>query len=52
MKKNYQKEVPCAVMTGEVAMPDRVSVSLAELAGTMREGLLALAVGAVARHVR
>ena len=45
MKNNYQTNTTRAV-TGEVVMPDRVSVAMAELAGTMREGLLALAVGA------
>ena len=33
-------------MTAEVVMPDSVSVAMADLAGAMREGLLALAVGA------
>ena len=46
MKKNYQTNTTRAAMTGEVVMPDRVSVAMAELAGAMREGLLALAVGA------
>jgi putative transposase len=45
MKNNYQTNATRAV-TGEVVMPDRVSVAMAELAGVMREGLLALAVGA------
>jgi putative transposase len=45
MKNNYQTNTTRAV-TREVVMPDRVSVAMAELAGTMREGLLALAVGA------
>ena len=43
MQKNYQKTDigPCAPV-----VPERVSVALAELAGEVREGLLALAVGA------
>ena len=42
MQKNYQKTDigPCAPV-----VPERVSVTLAELAGEVREGLLALAVG-------
>ena len=45
MKNNYQTNATGAA-TGEVVMPHRVSVAMAELAGAMREGLLALAVGA------
>jgi len=43
VQKNYQKTDigPCAPV-----VPERVSVALAELAGEVREGLLALAVGA------
>ncbi len=45
MKKNYQtKAAPAA--TDELVMPDTVSVAMGELAETVREGLLALAVGA------
>ncbi|MFN2504408.1 MAG: transposase, partial [Acidimicrobiales bacterium] len=45
MKKNYQtKAAPAA--TDEFVMPDTVSVAMGELAETVREGLLALAVGA------
>jgi len=40
--KNYQNRV---IDTSQPAVPDTVSVALAELAGEMREGLLALAVG-------
>ncbi len=43
MRKNYQNQ---EIDTSQPAMPDTVSVALAELAGEMREGLLALAVGA------
>ena len=45
MSKDYQKSVPRAA-TGEVVMPDSVSVAMGELAGAMKEGLLAFAVGA------
>ena len=43
MRKNYQNQ---EIDTSQPAVPDTVSVALAELAGEMREGLLALAVGA------
>jgi hypothetical protein len=46
MKKNYQTATTAAVTTVESQLPDVVSVTLAELAGSLREGLLALAVGA------
>ena len=42
MRKNYQNQ---EIDTSQPAVPDTVSVALAELAGEMREGLLALAVG-------
>ena len=42
MRKNYQNE---EIDTSQAAVPERVNVALAELAGEMREGLLALAVG-------
>ena len=42
MRKNYQNG---EIDTSQPAVPDTVSVALAELAGEMREGLLALAVG-------
>ncbi len=45
MKKNYQtKAAPAA--TAELVMPDTVAVAMGDLAETVREGLLALAVGA------
>jgi len=45
VKKNYQtKTAPAA--TAELLMPDTVAVAMGELAETVREGLLALAVGA------
>jgi putative transposase len=43
VRKNYQNQ---EIDTSQPAVPDTVSVALAELAGEMREGLLALAVGA------
>ncbi len=46
MKKNYQTKTAAAATAVEATMPDAVSVTLAELAGSLREGLLALAVGA------
>jgi hypothetical protein len=46
MKKNYQTTTTRAATTVEAQVPDAVSVRLAELAGQLREGLLALAVGA------
>jgi putative transposase len=46
MKKDYQMRTAAAATAVEAVMPDAVSVTLAELAGSLREGLLALAVGA------
>jgi putative transposase len=45
MGKNYQTERVRAA-TGEVVVPDEVCVAMGELGDAMREGLLALAVGA------
>ncbi|HEV2811252.1 MAG TPA: IS256 family transposase [Acidimicrobiales bacterium] len=45
MKKNYQTKAASAALT-ELDLPDTVSVAMGDLAETMREGLLALAVGA------
>ncbi len=42
MRKTYQNE---EIDTSQPAVPETVSVALAELAGELREGLLALAVG-------
>jgi putative transposase len=42
VRKNYQNQ---EIGTRQPAVPDTVSVALSELAGEMREGLLALAVG-------
>ena len=42
VRKNYQNQ---EIDTSQPAVPEQVSVALAELAGEMREGLLALAVG-------
>ena len=46
MKKDYQTKAALAATDGLVAVPDTVSLAMAELADTVREGLLALAVGA------
>ena len=43
MRKTYQNT---EIDTSQPAVPDTVSVALGELAGELREGLLALAVGA------
>jgi putative transposase len=43
VRKNYQNQ---KIDTSQPAVPDTVSVALGELAGELREGLLALAVGA------
>ena len=42
MRKQYQNE---EIDTSRTGVPDTVSVALGELAGELREGLLALAVG-------
>src|SRR5664280_669344 len=44
--KNYQKTMPKTSTGPEVAVPDAVTISMGEIAEDMREGLLALAVGA------
>jgi transposase-like protein len=46
VKKDYQRKAASAATTSEVVLPDEVSVAMAELAGAMKEGLLAMAVGA------
>ncbi len=43
MRKTYQNE---EIDTSQPTVPEAVSVALAELAGEVQEGLLALAVGA------
>ncbi|MGH9259220.1 MAG: IS256 family transposase [Acidimicrobiales bacterium] len=45
MTKNYQTKAASVATAVEAVMPDAVSVTLAEVAGSLREGLLALAVG-------
>jgi putative transposase len=45
MKKDYQTHAPRGAMS-EIVMPDTVCVAMSELTGAVREGLLALAVGA------
>ena len=42
MKKNYQKN---AATARTPVLPEAVSVAMAELAGDVQEGLLAMAVG-------
>ena len=46
MNKNYQKKMPVALDAHGLAVPEHVTVAMAEIVGDMREGLLALAVGA------
>ena len=46
MKKDYQTRTAAVATAVEAVMPDAVRVTLAELADSLREGLLALAVGA------
>jgi len=45
MKKTYQTRTAAAA-TDELVMPESVTLAMADLAGTVEEGLLALAVGA------
>jgi hypothetical protein len=47
MTKNYHaKNTRAATLEAEIAVPETVSVAMAELAANFKEGLLALAVGA------
>ncbi|MGV8967861.1 MAG: IS256 family transposase [Cellulomonas sp.] len=46
MTKEYQRKNVVAPDVAEIAVPERVSVVMADVAQDMREGLLALAVGA------
>jgi len=46
VNKNYQKKMPVAPDAHGLAVPEHVTVAMAEIVGDMREGLLALAVGA------
>jgi putative transposase len=46
VKKNYQTDDASVATTAGVAMPESVTVAMAELTGALKEGLLALAVGA------
>ncbi len=46
MKKNYQTKDEPRATAGEVVLPVSVTLAMAELAENVREGLLALAVGA------
>ena len=45
MTKEYQRKKPGGRATLKLAVPDRVSVVMADVAQDMREGSLALAVG-------
>ncbi len=45
MKKNYQT-APAAAAIDEMRLPETVTLAMADLAGAVKEGLLALAVGA------
>lgn len=45
VKKDYQRNASRAAMS-EIEIPDVVSVAMSELTGAVKEGLLALAVGA------
>jgi putative transposase len=46
VKKNYQTDDAAAATGAGVAMPESVTLAMAELTGALKEGLLALAVGA------
>jgi putative transposase len=44
MRKNYQKKAARVATSDELVLPSAVSVAMGEIAGAVREGLLALAV--------
>jgi transposase-like protein len=46
MTKNYPKKTASKVTGDELALPDAVSVAMADIAGSVKDGLLALAVAA------
>ncbi|HEY8652534.1 MAG TPA: IS256 family transposase, partial [Dermatophilaceae bacterium] len=46
MTNKYQKNTPKTSAGPGLAVPDEVTVAMSEIADDMREGLLALAVGA------
>ncbi len=46
VNKNYQKSMTVAPDAHGLTVPEHVTVAMAEIAGDMREGLLALVVGA------
>ncbi len=46
MRKNYQTDAAAAATEDIIAVPAAVTVAMAELTGALKEGLLALAVGA------
>lgn len=46
MNKNYQTNAASAATVPELVMPDVIGIAMTDIAGAVREGLLALAVGA------
>lgn len=46
MKKNYQTSAASAATVGEFVMPEVIGIAMGDIAEAVREGLLALAVGA------
>ena len=46
MTKNYQTRAATGATPAQLALPDNVTVAMTDLAETLREGLLAVAVGA------
>lgn len=46
MKKNYQTNAASAATVPELVMPDVIGIAMGDIADAVREGLLALAVGA------
>lgn len=46
MKKNYQKTTATAGTSDDLGLPEAVTVTMAEIGGAVKEGLLALAVAA------
>lgn len=46
MKKNYQTKTASAATVPELVMPDVIGIAMGDIADSVREGLLALAVGA------
>jgi putative transposase len=46
VKKNYQTDDAAVAISAGIAMPESVTLAMAQLTGALKEGLLALAVGA------